>query len=80
MNFLEQLTATEESIRRNAFAEEMRGPTGVLSLHLAYCSFYRIYTAIRGLSGDESGIADHVWSLAELLTGPPSHQVPSHTS
>jgi hypothetical protein len=38
-----------------------------VALHFAYCSFCRAHKTLRVTPAMEAGIADHVWTIAELL-------------
>ena len=39
-----------------------------LALHFAYYNFCRVHRALRVTPAMESGITDHVWTLAELIS------------
>lgn len=60
------------SIRRltrltNAFSKKWDNLHAALSLYFAYYNFCRIHSSIRCTPAMESGITNHVWTLAELL-------------
>lgn len=60
------------SIRRftrltNAFSKKWENHWAALCLWFGYYNFCRIHSTIRVTPAMEGGIADHVWSLAELL-------------
>jgi hypothetical protein len=53
-----------------AYLEAMRWPEGVrcpVCLHFGYYNFCRIHSSLRVTPAMEAGIADHVWTLQELL-------------
>jgi transposase-like protein/IS1 family transposase len=51
----------------NGFSRKWENLWAALCLHFAYYNFCRIHRTIRVTPAMESGIADHVWTLAELL-------------
>jgi len=38
-----------------------------LCLHFAYYNFWRIHSSLRVTPAMESNLADHIWTIAELL-------------
>jgi IS1 family transposase/transposase-like protein len=50
-----------------AFSKKWDNLDAALALHFAYYNFCRIHKTIRVTPAMESGLTDHVWSLAELL-------------
>jgi hypothetical protein len=38
-----------------------------VALHFAYYNFCRVHSSLRITSAMEAGLADHVWSMQELL-------------
>jgi IS1 family transposase len=51
----------------NAFSKKWENLWAAYCLHFAYYNFCRIHRTLRVTPAMESGIADHVWELAELL-------------
>jgi IS1 family transposase len=51
----------------NAFSKKLDNLKAALALHFAYYNFCRIHNTLRITPCMEAGLADHVWSLAELL-------------
>ena len=51
----------------NGFSKKWENLWAALALHFAYYNFCRIHRTIRVTPAMEAGIADHVWTLAELL-------------
>ncbi|MGD0009073.1 MAG: hypothetical protein ABSE93_11090 [Terriglobia bacterium] len=39
-----------------------------VALHFAHCNFVRVHSTLRVAPAMDAGLADHVWTLAELLT------------
>lgn len=60
------------SIRRftrltNAFSKKLDNLKAACALHFAYYNFCRIHQTLRVSPALEAGIADHIWTLRELL-------------
>lgn len=55
----------------NAFSKSWENLKAALALYFAYYSFCRVHQTLRITPAMEQGIADHIWSLAELLE--PTH-------
>ena len=53
----------------NAFSKKLENLKAQVALHFAYYNFVRIHQTLRCTPAMEAGIADHVWTLGELLTG-----------
>ena len=51
----------------NAFSKKLDNLRFAVALHFAYYNFYRIHSTLRVTPAMESGLADHVWGIAELL-------------
>ena len=51
----------------NAFSKKWENHWAALCLHFAYYNFCRIHRTIRVTPAMEAGIADHVWTIEELL-------------
>jgi transposase-like protein/IS1 family transposase len=52
----------------NAFSKKWSKHHAALALWLAYYNFCRVHKTLRVTPAMEAGIADHVWSLQELIT------------
>jgi transposase-like protein/IS1 family transposase len=60
------------SIRRftrltNAFSKKLSHLKAAVALHFAFYNFCRVHSSLRVTPAMEAGLADHVWSIAELL-------------
>jgi transposase-like protein/IS1 family transposase len=51
----------------NAFSKKWENLWAALCLHFAWYNFCRVHRSLRVTPAMQSGIADHVWSLTELL-------------
>jgi IS1 family transposase len=51
----------------NAFSKKLSHLKAAIALHFAYYNFCRVHASLRVTPAMEAGIADHVWSIAELL-------------
>jgi hypothetical protein len=51
----------------NAFSKKLDNLKFALAIHFAYQNFCRIHGTLRVTPAMESGLTDHVWSIAELL-------------
>ena len=51
----------------NAFSKKLSHLKAAVALHFAFYNFCRVHSSIRVTPAMEAGIANHVWSLAELL-------------
>jgi transposase-like protein/IS1 family transposase len=51
----------------NAFSKKLSHLKAAVALHFAYYNFCRVHSSIRVTPAMEAGIADHVWSIQELL-------------
>ncbi len=52
----------------NAFSKKWENLWAALCLHFAYYNFCRVHTTLRVTPAMESGLTDHVWTIAELLS------------
>jgi hypothetical protein len=50
-----------------AFSKKWDNLKAALALHFAYYNFCRVHSSLRVTPAMEAGIADHVWTVAELL-------------
>ena len=51
----------------NAFSKKLTHLKAAIALHFAYYNFGRVHASLRVTPAMEAGIADHVWTLAELF-------------
>jgi transposase-like protein/IS1 family transposase len=51
----------------NAFSKKLDNLRFAVALHFAYYNFCRVHSTLRVTPAMESGLTDHVWSIAELL-------------
>src|ERR1051326_3333985 len=51
----------------NAFSKKLESNRAAIALHFAYYNFCRIHQSLRVTPAMEAGIANRVWTLAELL-------------
>jgi hypothetical protein len=51
----------------NAFSKKLSHLKAAVCLHFAHYNFCRIHSSLRVTPAMQSGIADHVWSIQELL-------------
>jgi IS1 family transposase len=52
----------------NAFSKKLSHLKAAIALHFAYYNFCRLHSSLRVTPAMEAGIADHVWTLQELLS------------
>lgn len=51
----------------NAFSKKVENHEAAVALHFMHYNFARIHQALRVTPAMEAGIADHVWSLEEMV-------------
>ncbi len=51
----------------NGFSKKVANHEHMLALHYMYYNFARIHQSLRVTPAMEAGIADHVWSLDEII-------------
>jgi len=51
----------------NAFAKRIENHEAAIALHYMHYNFCRIHQTLRVTPAMEAGIADHVWSLEEIV-------------
>jgi IS1 family transposase len=51
----------------NAFSKKLENHKAAVALHFAYYNFCRLHGTLRITLAMEAGIADHVWTIQELL-------------
>ena len=51
----------------NAFSKKLTNLKAACALHFAHYNFCRVHSSLRVTPCMEAGIADHVWSLAEVV-------------
>jgi hypothetical protein len=52
-----------------SFSKKVENLRAALALHFAYYNFCRIHSSLKVTPAMESGVADHIWSIEELITG-----------
>ncbi len=72
-SFVERANLTMRmSVRRftrltNAFSKKVLNLEAAVALHFMYYNFGRVHQTLRATPAMEAGIADHVWTLAEIV-------------
>ncbi len=51
----------------NAFSKKLDNHAYAVALHFMYCNFVRIHQTLRVTPAMEAGLADHPWTIAELV-------------
>jgi hypothetical protein len=51
----------------NAFSKTVRNLKDAVARYVAFYNFCRVHTTLRVTPAMEAGLADHVWSIPELL-------------
>ena len=51
----------------NAFSKKLENHSAAVALHFVWYNFVRVHQTLRVTPAMEAGIADHVWSLAEIV-------------
>jgi hypothetical protein len=51
----------------NAFSKKLANHESAIALHYIHYNFARIHQTLRVTPAMEAGIADHVWSIAEIV-------------
>ena len=51
----------------NAFSKKMENLEAAVALHFMYYNFGRVHQTLRVTTAMEAGIADHVWTLEEII-------------
>jgi hypothetical protein len=54
----------------NGFSKKIENHGHAVALHFMHYNFVRVHKALRATPAMEAGIADHVWSLEELVSLP----------
>lgn len=50
-----------------AFSKKWENLQSALALHFAYYNFCRVHSSLRVTPAMEAGVADHVWTIEELM-------------
>jgi hypothetical protein len=68
-NFREVIDRTVNPMTRltNAFSKKVENLEHAVALHFMHYNFCRIHTSLRVTPAMEAGVADHVWSLEEVV-------------
>jgi hypothetical protein len=51
----------------NAFSKKMENHAHAVNLHMMHYNFARVHSSIRCTPAMEAGVADHVWSIDEIV-------------
>jgi hypothetical protein len=51
----------------NAFSKKVENLEAAVALHFVYYNFGRVHRTLRVTPAMEAGIADHIWSLEEIV-------------
>jgi len=51
----------------NAFSKKLSHLKAAVALHFAFYNFCRVHSSLRCTPAMEASIADHAWTMAELL-------------
>ncbi len=51
----------------NAFSKKVENVAHAVSLHYMYYNFCRVHQTLRVTPAMEAGVADHVWSIKEVV-------------
>ena len=51
----------------NAYSKRLANLKAAVALHFAHYNFCRVHSSLRDTPAMEAGLADHVWTLRELL-------------
>jgi hypothetical protein len=51
----------------NAFSKKLQNHEHSVALHFMYYNFCRIHQSLRVTPAMEAGVADHVWSVEEIV-------------
>jgi len=52
----------------NAFSKKLENHAATVALYFMYYNFARVHQTLRVTPAMEAGIADHVWSIEEIVT------------
>ena len=52
----------------NAFSKKIEHHVASIALHYMHCNFYRIHQTLRVTPAMQAGIANHVWSILDLIS------------
>jgi hypothetical protein len=53
----------------NAFSKTVENLTAAVSLHFAHYNFCRVHKTLGTTPAVAAGVADHVWTIDELIAG-----------
>jgi transposase InsO family protein len=51
----------------NAFSKKWENLKAALALHFAWYNFWRVHSTLRVTPAMEAGLADHFWTMSELV-------------
>jgi hypothetical protein len=52
----------------NAFSKKIEHHVAAIALHYMHCNFCRIHQTLRVTPAMQAGIANHVWSILDLIS------------
>jgi hypothetical protein len=55
----------------NAFSKKLANLKAACALHFAYYNFCRVHASLRVTPAMEAGLADHIWTIGELVEALP---------
>jgi hypothetical protein len=51
----------------NGFSKQVENHAAMVSVHFMYYNFARVHQTLRVTPAMEAGVADHVWSIEEIV-------------
>ena len=51
----------------NAFSKKVENHAAAVALYFTYYNFCRVHQTLRVTPAMEAGLADHIWSIAEIV-------------
>jgi len=67
-NFTVRMSIRRMTRLRNAFLKKWLNHRAAYALYFAHYNFCRVHKTIRVTPAMQAGVADHVWTIQELLT------------
>jgi hypothetical protein len=65
--FLLDTIRTSKETSLNAFSKKVENHCAIVAIHFLYYNFGRIHKTLRVTPAMQAGLADHVWSLEEIV-------------
>lgn len=53
----------------NGYSKKLRNLKAAVSLYMAWYNFCRVHQTLRVTPAMQAGLADHIWTVKELLNG-----------